>query len=94
MDKKDVAAVVQQHTERKKYETVVSFLQDGFGPGVSVALMDCVERYLPSFINEGSVPCGKILDYHWTLCALLKAVVKDEFGVDLEGDEEQKGGDE
>lgn len=75
--------------EKKNYAAVVAFLQDGFGPDVSIALMDCVERYLPSFIKEGSVPCDKILDCHWMLCALLKAVVKDEYGIDLEGNSAQ-----
>lgn len=94
MEKRNGAAMASQHTERKKYETVVAFLQDGYGPGVSIALMDCVERYLPSFVKDGCVPSDDILRYHWMLCSLLKAVMKDEYGVDLEGAEEQEGGED
>lgn len=69
----------------KKYDAVLEFLTDGFGADLCVALMDCVERYLPSLIEDGCVPGDVLLNSHWTLCALLKAVLKDEYGVDLKG---------
>ena len=71
--------------EQKKYDAVLEFLQDGYGKELAGALMDCVERYLPSVIADGSVPCEAILNCHWSLCAMLKALLKDEWGVDLEG---------
>lgn len=73
-----------QHREVKRYEKVLEFFTGGYGGLTAVALMDCVERYLPSYVKEGSVPCDETLDCHWALCALLKAVLKDEYGVDLE----------
>jgi hypothetical protein len=43
-----------------------------------------VEHYLPSYITDNCIPGDPVLDCHWALCALLKVVLKDEFGMDLE----------
>ena len=43
-----------------------------------------VERYQPSYINDSCIPGDPVLDCHGAMCALLKAVLKDEFGVNQE----------
>ena len=73
--------------EKKDYGSVMEFMRDGFGPRLAVALMDCVENYLPSLARNGDVPCYVILENHWCLCQLLKCVLRDEYGIDLEGDD-------
>lgn len=70
--------------EQKDYKAVVELLHDGYGEMLSVALMDCVECYLPSFIKDGGLPTDSALEGHWVLCTLLKALLKDEYGVCLD----------
>ena len=70
--------------DKKKYEAVMELLHDGYGVTLARCLMDCVERYLPSIVNDGIVPDEAMLDNHWVLCRLLKCVLKDEYGVDLD----------
>lgn len=73
-----------ENENKKTYPATMEFLTDGYGVMLASALMDCVERYLPSYINDNCVPGDSILNCHWALCMLLKCVLKDEFGVDLE----------
>lgn len=74
--------------QQNKYEAVMQLLNDGYGKNLTCALMECVERYLPSLAKEGMVPCEEMIAYHSSMCSLLKALLKDEWGVDLEGGEE------
>lgn len=76
-------AAEEPQPTKPKYESVMEFFTDGYGRMAAVALMNFVESCLPSLIKDGYVPGEEVLDCHWALCALLKAVVKDEYGVDL-----------
>lgn len=79
--------MTSQHTgQEKKYEAVMDyFLAGGYGPCVARALMTCIERYLYTTDALGLCPGKWDADNMWHLCQLLKCVLKDEYGVDLEG---------
>lgn len=74
-------------TRGKNYANVQKFLHDGYGIPFASALMSCVECYLPSIIEDGVVPGDTILERHWVLCTFLKILLKDEYGVDLDSNE-------
>ena len=70
--------------EQKKYEAVMEFLRDGYGERLATALMTCIERYLYATECLDICPGEWDADNVWYLCTLLKCVLKDEFGIDLE----------
>ena len=85
MDKKEVAAKASQQTEPKNYESVMEFLRDGYGPRLAQVLMTCMERYLYATDALDMCPGKRDADNMWYLCTLLKCILKDEHGIDLEG---------
>lgn len=67
----------------KDYSSVMSLLSDGYGLMLCSTVMECVELFLPSLIKSGSLPGDELLESHVLLCDLLRALLKDECGVEL-----------
>lgn len=69
--------------DAKTYEAVTGYLQGGYGPSLARGLYEVVTRFLPLLIDSGEVPGDEALDDYWSVCDLLRALLKDEWGVEL-----------
>ena len=69
---------------KKEYPTVLEFLQDGYGEPLATTLMDVISRYGYTLHAVGIDPGQNDAESLWQLCTLLKCILKDEFGVDLD----------
>jgi len=70
--------------EQKNYEAVLDFFRDGYGERLLQVLMTCIERYM--YATEALDMCPGKWDAEnmWYLCTIFKALLKDEYGIDLE----------
>ena len=84
MDKKTLTAAEPQPTE-KKYEAVLEFMTEGYGPRLAQVLMTCMERYLYATDALDMCPGKWDAGNMWYLSTFVKCILKDEYGVDLEG---------
>lgn len=83
MEKKNVAAMVQQQTE-PKYPTWVEILDMGYESQMVQTLTDAIQKYATALGANGTVMNETDADNLYNLVWLLKAILKDCCGVDLE----------
>lgn len=63
----------------KNYENVLRYFHDGYGVGLCGVLLKSMERYVqPDMCSDSDV------DGLWHLSTLLKCVLKDEHGIDID----------
>ena len=82
MDKKNVAAAVPQHTERK-YPTWVGILDMGYEEQMVQTLTDAIQMYSTALGADGTVMNATDADNLYNLAWLLKAVLKDCYKIDV-----------
>lgn len=70
--------------EQKNYDAVVEFLRDGYGERLLRVLMLCIERYMEALVSLDMCPGKWEAENMWYLCTMFKALLKDEYGIDLE----------
>lgn len=82
MEKKNVAAVVQQQTEQK-YPTWVDILDMGYESQMVQTLTDAIQKYATALGGVGTVMNETDADNLYNLTWLLKAVLKDCYKIDV-----------
>lgn len=69
---------------RNTFPTVMGLLEDGYGPELVQTLTDSIQRYARALGADGDCMCKDDADNLYNLVWLLKAILKDCCGVDVE----------
>ena len=68
----------------EKYPTILNILESGFGPDLARTLLDGIQQYGNALVADGVCIARHDSENLYNMVWLLKAVLKDCCGVDVE----------
>jgi hypothetical protein len=68
----------------EKYPTILNILDSGFGTDLAQTLLDCIQQYGNGLVANGECIAQHDSENLYNMVWLLKAVLKDCCGVDVE----------